>query len=856
MSIPPSVRRAAPRVAVALLFVAALYALRRLLEEVRYAEVITQFRTLPPATLAASFFATAASYLALNGYDWSALRYVGRRVPWRRMALASFCGFALGNTIGLGVISGGAVRYRIYSAVGLDAGDIARIALFCGVSFALGVTVVGLGAAIFAPGAVVELLPLSVSQTRFAAIGALALASSLLLAGSVRGRSISLGHWAFRLPGVPLLGAQVLFSTADIVCAGAALYTLLPRGTIPFIPFLALFAIAAVAGVVSNVPGGLGVFEGVLLVALGHYLPPGPIAVALLGYRAVYYLVPFILALILLAGHELLVTRRVPVQAAVEAIAPFASVAPRMVPVAMAGATLVAGTLMTLKGVVPFSAPEVKEIQEALPLSVVELSNLTSSMVGVALIMLAPPVMRRIRAAYWILIATLVTAAGLVVLRALDYDLALLFLLLVLLLAACHREFYRRSRLSEQVLSLDWTILVLAIVAATTALLFFAHKSVPYANDLWWRFAFDAHASRALRAELVGTATLTILLVTHALRPPRLRPSAPSPEVLQRAEAILRQQDDPDANYVLLGDKTVLFSHSQRSFLMYAVQGRSWIALRGPIGDPEEAPELIWKLEELADRQNGRAAFYQVPATHLPLYVDAGFTLSKLGEEAVVSLPGWSLDGRERKHLRYALSRGEREGLNFEIIPRGESAPLMEQLTTVSDRWLSKKRGREKGFSLGTFRREYLDRFPIAVVREGQTITAFANLFTTDTKEQATIDLMRHLPDGSRFTMEFLFTHLILALQAEGHRELSLGMAPLSGLSEGPNQPAWNRLGAFLYRHAGHFYNFEGLRRFKEKFDPEWRPRYLATIHGVDPLLVLKDVMLLTSGGLRGVVTR
>jgi len=856
MTISPALRRTAPHIAIALLFVAALYALHRLLGEVRYTEVIAQFRALPAAAVAIAFGATAASYLALNGYDWSALRYAGKQVSWHRMALASFCGFALGNTIGLGVVSGGAVRYRIYSAVGLDAGDIARIALFCGVSFALGVTVVGLGAAIFAPGPVAELLPVSATLVRATAIGLLALAAALLLVGSRREKALTLGRWSFRLPSAPLLGAQVLFSTADIVCAGVALYALLPHGAIPFIPFLALFAIAAVAGVVSNVPGGLGVFEGVLLVALGHYLPPGPIAAALLGYRAIYYLVPFVIALVLLAGHEIRAAKRLPVQTAVEAIAPFAAVAPRMVPVAMAGATLVAGTLMILKCVVPFSRPELEEIQDALPLSVVELSNLTSSMVGAALIMLAPPVMRRIRAAYWILLATLTAAAGLVVLRSLDYDLALFFLLLVLLLAACHREFYRRSRLSEQVLSVDWMILAAAIAATMTVLLFFAHKSVPYANDLWWRFAFDAHASRALRAELMGAATLTVFLFAVALRPARLQPSAPSPEVLERAEAILRNQDDPDANYVLLGDKTVLFSHSQESFLMYGVQGRSWIGLRGPIGNGEEAAELIWELEELADRRNGRAAVYQIGPSQLPLYVDAGFTVSKLGEEAVVTLPEWSVEGRGRKHLRYALSRGERDGLTFEIVPRGESGPLMEALATVSAAWLREKKSREKGFSLGTFHPDYLRRFPLALVREKGAITAFANLFTTDTQQQATIDLMRYLPGGSPFTMELLFTRLMLALQSQGYQELSLGMAPLSGLSGRPNQPAWNRLGAFLYRHAGHFYNFEGLRRFKEKFDPEWRPRYLATVHGVDPLLVLKDVMLLSSGGIKGVVAR
>jgi len=854
MTISPALRRAAPRIAVAILFVLALFALRRLLGEVRYADVIAELRSLHPGAVAIAFAATAASYLALNGYDWSALRYVGRDVPWHRMALASFCGFALGNTIGLGVVSGGAVRYRIYSAAGLDPGEIARIVLFCGVSFALGIVAVGLGAAIVAPQAVSPLLHVSAASLRITAIALFVGAAALLITGSRRGKILSTGRWSFRLPALPLLGAQLLFSTADILCAGVALYALLPAGRIPFEPFIAFFAVAVAAGVLSNVPGGLGVFEGVLLLSLRHYLPSGPIAAALLGYRAIYYLVPFVLALVVLAAHEIFSVKPARIRAAMGTIAPFASVAPRMVPVATAGASLMAGTLLILKGVVPFSIPELEEIQKALPLSVVELSNLTSSMLGAGLIMLAPALMRRIRAAYWILLASLAAAAGLAILHALDYELAFFFLLLELLLIACHREFYRHSRLSQQVLSLDWTVLVLAIGAAMTALLFFAHKSVPYAGDLWWRFAFDAHASRALRAELMGAATLAVFLLVIALRPARPRLSAPSHEVLARAEAIVRAQDDPGANLVLLGDKTVLFSNTKESFLMVGVQGRSWIGLRGPIGVKEEAAELIWRLEELADHHNGRAALYQVAATQLPLYVDAGFTLTKLGEEAVVVLPEFTTEGRGRKHLRYALSRGERDGRSFEIVPAEERQPIMEVLAGVSEAWLREKKGREKGFALGSFSPEYLRHFPLAVVRERGAIVAFVSLLTTDTKQQVGIDLMRQLPGAAPLTMEFLFTRLMLALREEGYRELSLGMAPLSGVATGPHAPAWNHLAAFLYRHAGHFYNFEGLRRFKEKFDPHWRPRYLATAHGVDPLLVLKDVLLLTSGGIKGVV--
>lgn len=127
-------------------------------------------------------------------------------------------------------------------------------------------------------------------------------------------------------------------------------------------------------------------------------------------------------------------------------------------------------------------------------------------------------------------------------------------------------------------------------------------------------------------------------------------------------------------------------------------------------------------------------------------------------------------------------------------------------------------------------------------------------MFVTDTRAEATIDLMRHLPDGSRVTMDFLFIELMLALKSQGYKDFNLGMAPLAGLADHPQARIWDRFGTYLFRHAGHFYNFDGLRRFKAKFDPTWKPKYLATPGGLDPLIVTVDIAALISGGLGGMV--
>jgi phosphatidylglycerol lysyltransferase len=298
----------------------------------------------------------------------------------------------------------------------------------------------------------------------------------------------------------------------------------------------------------------------------------------------------------------------------------------------------------------------------------------------------------------------------------------------------------------------------------------------------------------------------------------------------------------------LLGDKSLLFSRSGRAFVMYAVSRRSWVAMGDPVGPPEEHEELVWHFRELADQAGAWSVFYQVGVEQLPIYVDAGLALSKLGEEARVALPGFSLDGSARAELRQAHRRAGRDGLGFQIVPAAEVAAVMPELQRVSDEWLRERATAEKGFSLGRFAEAYLRHFPMAVVRHQGAIVAFANVWESDSREELSVDLMRHANAAPRGVMDFLFVELMLWGKAQGYRWFNLGMAPLAGLEEHRLAPAWHKVGRFVYRHGEEFYNFEGLRQYKEKFLPEWRPRYLAAPGRLALPRVLLDVTSLISG--------
>ena len=237
-----------------------------------------------------------------------------------------------------------------------------------------------------------------------------------------------------------------------------------------------------------------------------------------------------------------------------------------------------------------------------------------------------------------------------------------------------------------------------------------------------------------------------------------------------------------DAFLAFTGDKLFLRSASGRSFVMYQIRGHSWVVMGDPVGDPTEWSDLLWRLREDADIAQGRLLLYQMSLQTLPIAIDLGLQIVKYGEEARVDLAAFTIEGPAAKPLRYAVRRAEREGASVEIVPAAQVQDIMARLHEISDIWLREKGHREKGFSVGRFDPVYMARFDCAVVRQGERIVAFANLWATRDKSELSIDLMRHdlaMPYG---TMDYLFASLMGWGRDQGYRWFTLGLAPLSGL--------------------------------------------------------------------------
>ncbi len=287
------------------LFVLACTAIYRILGELDYAELSAKLASLSATQVALALLCTLASFMVLTGYDWSALRYLRKAVPFRTVALAAFCGCAIANTVGANILSGGSVRYRLYVPAGLRPLEVTQITLFGMVAYAVGNLVIASAALVLDPALIARFVPLSEGVLRGIGIAGLVIFLAELAVVFLRRAPLRLGRRALQLPSWRIAVLQLLVTLTDIMLAGACFYIVLNEPAVPFLGFLAVYTIATVAGMLSHVPGGLGVFESILLISFHSLIPTAALAAALLAYRVIYNLVPLLAATLLLTARGL-----------------------------------------------------------------------------------------------------------------------------------------------------------------------------------------------------------------------------------------------------------------------------------------------------------------------------------------------------------------------------------------------------------------------------------------------------------------------------------------------------------------------------------------------------------------------
>ncbi len=293
------------------------------------------------------------------------------------------------------------------------------------------------------------------------------------------------------------------------------------------------------------------------------------------------------------------------------------------------------------------------------------------------------------------------------------------------------------------------------------------------------------------------------------------------------------------------GDKYLYASADGRALIAFRPYKDKLVALGDPIGDLENFTDYLEEFRRYADLYGYLPIFYQVCQESLTKYHEIGYTFFKLGEEAYVDLNSFDLGDRRYKAFRNTRNRMEREGVQFAVSEPTHSGELLNELEKLSQEWLGRRR--EKGFSLGRFDRGYLNRSQIALLKDaGGKVTAFASIMPFYDKKTLSVDLMRFSKDSPSGSMDYLFMNLLQWAKERGFTSFNLGMAPLSNVGESQYALKEEKAARQLFNYGGAFYHFKGLRKYKEKFDPEWYPKYLAYPKQlrITPLLIDISIMV------------
>lgn len=300
------IKRLQPLIALAAFLVAA-WLIYRSLREFSIDEIRASIEAISFRHVALGGLFTLGSFICLSGYDLLAVRYTGSSLRYRRVAVASFTALSIGHVLGMAALSSGAIRYRFYTRWGLSRGDVGRIIVFCGVTVALGIAAAGGLAASARHELVAELF--RVDSGLVAVIGAallLTVAGYVGLAAAVH-QPLRIRRFELPVPGVRLALGQVAVGTADFLMVAAVLHQMVSASAdIGYLPIAAGYITANAAGIVTHVPGGLGVIEAIVL----SLVPNAEVVGALIAFRALYYLVPFVLGCATLITAEAFHRRR------------------------------------------------------------------------------------------------------------------------------------------------------------------------------------------------------------------------------------------------------------------------------------------------------------------------------------------------------------------------------------------------------------------------------------------------------------------------------------------------------------------------------------------------------------------
>ncbi|BAY47551.1 hypothetical protein SAMD00079811_51690 [Scytonema sp. HK-05] len=484
-------------------------------------------------------------------------------------------------------------------------------------------------------------------------------------------------------------------------------------------------------------------------------------------------------------------------------------------------------------------------LKQFLPFDIRASGHIFAALTGFVLLTLAANLLRRKRLAWLLTITLLIISILSHLIKGLDFEESLLSGVLLMQLLLMRDVFTAKSDPPSIAQGVRVLIAALLFTLAYGTIGFYLLDGKFSENFNWGEavaqtFAmFFTEDNAGLRPKsrfgdyfansiyIIAASTIAYA-VFMLLRPVFQRNSATLKERQQARDIVEKYGRSSLAAFTLLSDKSYFFSPSGRSVIAYVPRGRGAIALGDPIGPIEDREEALVSFQQFCQRNDWYPAFYQILPDDIDLYKSRGFQVVKIGEEAIVDLKAFTLQGKAGKNLRTAVNRMTKLGYEVKFYQPPISNDLLRQLKSVSDEWLQLVQGSEKKFSLGWFDEAYLRECEIVTVQSSHgDIIAFANILSEYQLNEVTNDMMRHRKSIENGTMDFLFISMFQYYKERGYDGFNIGLSALAGVGENQESQRLEKVLRYLYKHLERFYNFQGLHAYKDKFHPRWESRYL-----------------------------
>ncbi len=796
-----------------------------------------ELNQLNAGTLVLILAITFAAVLPMLMYDVILVRILKLKVPKRELLEQSFIANSFSNLIGFGGLIGAMLRTYFFHKLEQDKrkllGIIATVSLF----YLTGISVLSWIVTIR-----YRHFPLFIDTKwlYFAVLGLGLYLPVFLFIHIIKSKKSN-----HTLITAKVAAKLVLVSIVEWLAVFIAIWILSRLLGIPisFENLFPVYIVAACAGIISMIPGGLGSFDLVFIWGMQDLqVPEEKVLVLLLFYRIGYYFVPFIISLVFfvkLYWEKWNQSWNYLPKAIIQGLSH----------IILTILVFLSGLILLLSASVPGIMSRLKIAQELLSFPIINVSHQLSVAAGFLLLGLSRGIEYNVKRAYELSMFALILAALFSIFKGIDYEEAIFLIIVALLLRVSKGQFYRES----YVLTWGKTIFDFTVILIITSM----YLIIGYINLPISKFTIPPKLlpyvivdyRDLFTSAIIGLVIALLILLTGYLisLPKKWKLEKSLGQEKEIINHLTKYQGKVLSHLILLHDKFIFWNSTKNVLIPFQQYADKLVILGDPIGEKSELSNAIEEFQDIADLYGFTPVFYQASDDMLPYLHGHGFAFFKLGEEAFVNLKTFSLSGSKMKGLRSLRNKFVRENYSFELVKPPFSKDLLAELEEISNEWLQGRT--EKGFSLGFFDEDYLNKAPIAIVKDEnkQTLGFMSIMYVYDDFQTISVDLMRFKPEVQSGVVDFLFLCLFDWAKKQGYERFNMGMAPLANVGLSKFSFLSEKIAAQIFLHGHFIYHFQGLRKFKEKYTNSWEPKYLAYRRRSSLPFIMAQITLLIS---------